>query len=164
MMNRNILEEIASKIPGYGGYLERERRREVDKLHREHLADTLRDLRVRVSDIVRELSETRRLFEAGPFDRVIGKIDKVENRIRYATYGYTGFFDVVKVGEAELQRLYQFDLSLVDDVESLRQKITSLNINDSSLLKEAAKTLEAAINELDSHFGERSRVIENVSV
>lgn len=163
-MSRNILEEIASKIPGYGGYLQRERRREVDKLHREHLADTLRDLRARVSEIVRDLSESGRLFEAGPFDRVIGKMDKVENKIRYATYGYTGFFDVVKVGENELQRLYQFDLSLVEHVEALRQRITGLDISDSGGLKEAAKTLEVAVNDLDSHFGERSRVIENVNV
>lgn len=162
-MSTNILEEIASKIPGYGGYLERERRREVDKLHREHLADTLRDLKARLGDIVRELSENGRLFETGSFDRILGKIDKVENRIRYATYGYTGFFDVVKVGDAELQRLYQFDLSLVDDVEALRHKIASLDISDSNRLKDTAKTLETALNGLDSHFGERSRVIENIS-
>ncbi len=163
-MSINILEEIASKIPGYGGYLQKERRREVDKLHREHLADTLRDLKLRVSEIVRDLSESGRLFEAGPFDRIIGKMDKVESRIRYATYGYTGFFDVVKVGEDELQKLYQFDLSLVDKVEVLRQRIAGLDISDIDRLKETAKTLEMAINDLDSHFGERSRVIENVSV
>ncbi len=39
---RNWLERLGEKIPGYGGYAARERRRDIDKLHREHLADRLR--------------------------------------------------------------------------------------------------------------------------
>ena len=36
---RNILERLGAKIPGFSGYLEREMRREVDKLQRDWLAD-----------------------------------------------------------------------------------------------------------------------------
>ena len=35
---RNILEKLGAKIPGFHGYLEREMRREVDKLQRDWLA------------------------------------------------------------------------------------------------------------------------------
>ena len=39
---RNWLERLGEKIPGYGGYVSKERRRDADKLQREHLADQLR--------------------------------------------------------------------------------------------------------------------------
>ena len=35
---RNWIEKLTSKIPGYSGYVDRETRRDIDKLHREHLA------------------------------------------------------------------------------------------------------------------------------
>ena len=43
--------------------------------------------------------------------------------IRHASYGYSGFFDQVKIQEAEFDRIYQYDLSLVTDVEALEASV-----------------------------------------
>ena len=45
------------------------------------------------------------------------KVDTVENRIRFATYGYSGFFDVVQIKEDQLDRIYRFDLALFSYAE-----------------------------------------------
>ena len=160
---RNWLERLGDKIPGYSGYVEKERRRDVDKLHREHLADRLRATKQPVSDFVRELSATGRLFEVGPLDRVSKKIDQIENRVRFASYGYAGFFDVVKVREAELDRLYRFDLDLVEKVEELERQAQSLAERGASPegLKQAAAEVERAADDLNRTFDERYRAIEN---
>src|SRR5437870_3297870 len=42
---RNWLERLTAKIPGYKGYLEKETRRDVDKIHREHVATMLFQLK-----------------------------------------------------------------------------------------------------------------------
>lgn len=159
---RNWLERLGDKIPGYSGYVEKERRRDIDKLHREHLADRLRAVKQPVSDFVRELSNTGRLFEVGPLERVSKKIDQIENRVRFASYGYAGFFDVVKVQEAELERLYRFDLALVEKVDELERHARSLAERGGSAegLKEAAAELERAADDLNRTFDERSRAIE----
>ena len=65
---RNWIERLSSKIPGYSGYVDRERRREIDKLHREHLADRVRALKPALTDLMRELTGSGRLFEVGPID------------------------------------------------------------------------------------------------
>ncbi len=160
---RNWLERLGDKIPGYRGYVERERRRDIDKLHREHLADRLRATKQPVGELVRELSSSGRLFEVGPLERVSKKIDQIENRVRFASYGYAGFFDVVKVQEAELDRLYRFDLSLVEKVEELERQARSLSERGATAegLKAAAAELERAADDLNRTFDERSRVIEN---
>jgi hypothetical protein len=160
---RNWLERLGEKIPGYGGYVSKERRRDADKLHREHLADRLRAAKQPLSDLMRELSASGRLFEVGPLDRVLKKLDRVENRVRFASYGYAGFFDAVKIQEAQLDAIYRFDLALVERVEQVERLARELAQKSSTPegLKAAAAELEASADGLDHAFDERYRAIEN---
>ena len=160
---RNWLERLGDKIPGYSGYVEKERRRDIDKLHREHLAERLRATKQPISDLVRNLSASGRLFEVGPLDRVSKKIDQIENRVRFASYGYAGFFDVVKIQEAQLDAIYRFDLALVEKVEELERQARTLSERGATPegLKEAAAEVERAADDLNRTFDERYRAIEN---
>ena len=160
---RNWLERLGEKIPGYGGYAARERRRDIDKLHREHLADRLRAAKQPISDAVRELTGGGRLMEIGPLDRAQKKLDQAENRVRFASYGYAGFFDVVKIEEAQLDRLYQFDLALVEKVEAIERHGRELSAKASTAegLKQAAAELERAVDDLNRSFDERHRAIND---
>lgn len=160
---RNWLDRLSDKIPGYSGYVDRERRRDIDKLHREHLADRLRDLKAPLTDVMRELSSTGRLFEVGPVDSAIKKLDHLENRVRFASYGYSGFFDVVKIEQAQLDSIYRFDLALVEHVDKLAAKINELKAKAGTAegLKVASSELAAAVDEINHTFDERSRAINN---
>src|SRR5918911_3946807 len=160
---RNWLERLGDKIPGYSGYVAKERRRDVDKLHREHLAERLRAAKQPLTDLMRELSSSGRLFEVGPIDRVLKKLDQIENRIRFASYGYAGFFDAVKIQEPQLDRIYQFDLALVEKVEQLERLARELGSKSSTPegLKQSAAELERAADDLNNTFDERYRAIEN---
>jgi len=40
--------------------------------------------------------------------------------VRFASRGYRGWFDMHKVQEDELNKLYEFDCSLTEDVEKLQ--------------------------------------------
>lgn len=163
LSGKSCLEKLACLIPGYGGYLERERRRDVDKLHREHLAQELEKFKNPLNTLIRELSETSRLMEVKPVERVHSKLDKVANRIRYASYGYSGFFDTLKVLDLELDRLYQFDLALTEEIDTIKTKISSLaEDSKSSDMKNATSALERALDDLDAHFSDRTKVIENI--
>ncbi len=159
---RNWLERLGDKIPGYSGYVAKERRRDIDTMHREHLADRLRAAKQPVTDGVRELSSTGRLFEVGPLDRVLKKIDQVENRVRFASYGYAGFFDAVKIEGPQLDRIYRFDLSLVEKVEEFERQARELAGKSSTAdgLKQAAAEIERAADDLNRTFDERYRAIE----
>ncbi|MBI4850585.1 MAG: hypothetical protein HY819_02045 [Acidobacteria bacterium] len=163
LSGKSCLEKLACLIPGYGGYLERERRRDVDKLHRENLAQQLEKIKTPLTSLVRELSDTSRLLEVKHVERVNSKLDKIANRIRYASYGYSGFFDTVKINELELDRLYQFDLALTESLEAIKEKVSSLIENASNVdMKNATTALERMLDELDAHFSERNKVIENI--
>ncbi|MGH9902628.1 MAG: hypothetical protein ACRD68_12545, partial [Pyrinomonadaceae bacterium] len=155
---RNWLERLGERIPGYSGYAQRERRRDIDKLHREHLADRLRGVKTPVNEAIREMTSTGRLMEIGPLDRVLKKLDQIENRVRFASYGYSGFFDVAKVEEPQLEAIYRFDLALVERVEALDVQARSLGGGDA---KATAGELERAVDELNRTFDERHTAVND---
>lgn len=159
----NWLEKLAAIIPGYGSYLDKEHRRDVDKQHREHLASQLQGFKGTLTTLVRDLSENGRLFETKPVEQASTKLEKLAQRILYASYGYSGFFDLVKIREAELDRIYRFDLDLVEDIATIKSKVEELaHSKDAESLKVAAKTLESALDALDSRFSERYQAIAEI--
>jgi hypothetical protein len=160
---RNWIERLSSKIPGYSGYVDRERRRDVDKLHREHLADRLRSLKSPLTDLIRELTNTGRLFEVGPVDAATKKLDHLENRVRFASYGYSGFFDVVKIEQAQLDSIYKFDLALVEHIDKIEAKLAELKTNAgaSDALKAACAAVVGEIDQTDRAFDERYNAINS---
>ena len=160
---RNWLEELSDKIPGYSGYAGRERRRDQDKLHREHIADRLRAMKAPLTDVVRDLSSGGRLTEVGPVDRLLKKLDQIENRVRFAAYGYAGFFDVVKIEDTHLESIHQYDLTLAEKAGELETLARGLKARAASAdeLKSAAAELESAVDRFNQQFDERHRAIND---
>jgi hypothetical protein len=158
---RNWLERLSAKIPGYGGYVDKERRRDTDKLHRERLADRLRSFKNPLNDIMRELSNGGRLFEVGPVDHVIKKLDRIENRVRFASYGYSGFFDVVKIDAARLDSIYQSDLALVERADQVEAKVSQLKGQAGSAdgLKSGTSDLDVALDDFEKAFEGRFNAV-----
>ena len=160
---RNWIERLSSKIPGYSGYVDRERRRDIDKLHREHLADRLRGLKSPLTDLMRELTTGGRLFEVGPVDSAIKKLDHLENRVRFASYGYAGFFDAVKIEQSQLDSIYRFDLALVEHVDKIEARLSELKAKASTSdgLKGGCAEVTAELDQTGRAFDERYKAIND---
>ncbi len=157
---RNWLERVGDKIPGYGGYADRERRRDADKAHREQLADRLRATKQPLNDVIRELTSSGHLSKVGAADRIAKKIDKAEQRLRFATYGYTGFFDAVEINAPQLDAIYQFDLALVEQIEEIARLVSEYQnkVADESYLP---TELDGAVDKFNHTLDERTRVLDN---
>jgi len=120
---KNWMEKLADAIPGVKDYREKEARRDTDKRFREYLARRIDATRSTLDDAKRRQLDAGNLAELDDLDRLSQKLFKVANSIRFASYGYSGFFDQVKIQENELDRIYQFDLSLLGDVETLENNL-----------------------------------------
>ena len=157
--DRNWLERIGHKIPGFRGYLEKEERRTTDKLLRDHIAQRLEQLRGDMDPLMRDLTN-RGGFDmlklVNELDRVKKAVERLRGRIQYASYGYSGMFDAVKVRENELDRLYQYDVQLLDLVDDLQEKFVVLT----DPLK-SAKELEGALRQVLQNCREFDRKIDD---
>ena len=124
--NRNWMETIVRHIPGFKGYLEKEYRRESDELQRNWLAGRLQQSKKGVNEYMQNLTAAGSLDALPTIERVRLRLDKLQNRISSAMQGYSGVFDLVRIDETVLDRIYQHDANLVDEVESLADTIEAL--------------------------------------
>jgi hypothetical protein len=157
---RNFLEKLAAKIPGFHGYIEREMRREVDKVQRDWLAGQVDRARSAVNGRVRDWTRKGHLENLDLAGSLEKALDRFANRIRHADYGSTGFFDAVKIGEPELDRIYAFDLELSETVEELRVRVEGL---PDAPTEPALQNLLEATEAADRSFDERASVFEDVT-
>lgn len=159
--DKNWLQRLAEKIPGLSGYHAKETRREVDKLYRDALADRVRKIKDSIAAVTRDLTDGGRLLEVAPLERISKKVDTLENRIRFATYGYTGFFDTAQIKEQQLDQIYRFDLRLVEKVEAIEAQAAALRagMGTGTELKAGIASLEGAVDDLGSAFDTRSQAI-----
>ncbi len=124
--DRNFIEDVLRRIPGFRGYLEKEYRRESDDLQRDWLADRLQRAKRAIDAASRPLADAGQIDALPQLDRMRGRLDKLIGRIRGAVQGYSGFFDLVRVDEALLEQVYEHDLAMMGQVESLATSIEEL--------------------------------------
>jgi hypothetical protein len=155
------LEGVARKIPGYGGYKEKELRREADKLLRIELAARFDDQRKRVSELQHQLISQAKIEFLDDLERAVMKLQLLIDRIKTASYGYAGLFDAVKVKEEQLDALYAFDnqmLDFVDEVAADLDQVTSA-ISASEGIGDAIGALVGTVGEANQAFGHREEAI-----
>ena len=150
---KNFLEKIADRIPGLAGYREKEAARDTDKRVREYMARELDLLRRKIEDFKGSLLNMGRLDLVDDVDLLSRKLTRLADAIRYATYGYAGLFDALKYREEELARLYEFDTSLIDYVEKLRERVNQISPSEDPL--PIITGLNDTIDALDSTFQKR---------
>lgn len=157
---RNLLEELGAKIPGFRGYLDRELRRDVDKMQRDWLANQVDRARFALNGTIRAWTKAGRLDVLSTAGSVEKALDRLANRIRHADYGASGFFDVVKIRDAELEKIYAFDLALSETVEYLALQIEQLPPSSDD---DTVNRLYDAVQAADRRFDERATVFEDVT-
>ena len=123
---RNLIETVLRYIPGFRGYLEKEYRRESDELQRDWLADRLQRAKRAVDELSRPLADAGNIDLLPKIDRMRGSLDKLIARIRGAMQGYSGFFDLVRVDEKLLDRIYEHDVALMRRIDTLGETIEGL--------------------------------------
>lgn len=158
---RNFLERLMDRIPGFRGFQDRELRRDVDKLQREHMAGEVQGLKVRLRDRARDYTDAGQIGVLDRFERLDRRLDGLAQSIRFADYGATGLFDAVKVGEAELRRLYEFDLALLDELATLDRGVAAVPAPRSGDPEPALNDLLAHVRGVEETWGRREQVISD---
>ena len=113
------LEKLTAKIPGYKGYKEKELRREADKLLREHIANQMRTVKKELNALQQDMVSAGKYDLLDEAESAATQLQTFIDRVRTATYGYGGLFDAVRIKEDDLDRVYQFDETLVEYAERI---------------------------------------------
>lgn len=161
--NRNFVEELLMKIPGFQGYMKKQHRRESDKLQRDYLVQKLDETKININNVKNELVDEGKIFSLDKLDKIQDKLDTIISQIKYADRGYSGFFDTNKIDDRELEMIHQLDLALVKEVTTVEEAIAKLSAEqDDSEQKQVIKEAVKAIEDLTSKFNERDNIVSGV--
>jgi len=154
------ITKLLSKIPGFSGYVERKERREADKLLREQIAKLFEVYRVRVGELQEEFASAGELSYLDDLEKAAMKLQTFIDKVSNAEYGYSGFFDAVKINEEVLAKIYQFDLALLDLGDEISAGIENVTASvDTDGLPAAIRHLVGLTRDLVTTFEGRDEIL-----
>lgn len=153
-------KKILSKIPGFSGYIERQSRRDSDKLVRDMLFRRYRELEGRVSELQRDFIRQGDIANVDDLEAAAIKLRSFADRVRTATRGYSGLFDAVKINEEELAALYNYDVAMLDLVDEVDRAIDNVHASvGTDGLPAAIRHLETTARQSVETFERREEII-----
>ena len=166
--SEKLLERLMLILPGFRGYKLREQRREADRIVRDYIYKSLEHSRDDLMSCFQSLSDSKASELMEPENRLIAKLDRVAEKINRAAYGYSGFFDSIKVEEPELDNMLAYDTQLMDSARKIGEATSSFKADLSQGKLENARNtqqvLDASIGNLESAFDQRQAIIQGVKV
>ncbi len=138
-----LLEKLELILPGFKGYKEKEIRREQDKALRNRLVRSLQGLKYDLVGMEDEYPDD--LKKVKTIETLIARIQKLEDRIEHADYGYAGFFDLIHIDEDKLDLIYEHDLKMFDLIDKIKGE-------------EDLEVLKVRIRELEEEWDKREEI------
>ncbi len=166
VQDRGIIAQIQRYIPGFSGYRAKEDLRAADNMLRLQLADRLAAVRADVEACRAAMVEDGQIESLDRVGTIINKFKAVETEIRHAGQGYSGISAKVRVGEAELGRLYEYDLGLASAIAAMGADAAKLKAlaPGSAEQKDGLAKLGTALDGVGATFRKRMQVITGTEV
>jgi len=162
--DRGLLKKIQTVVPGFRGYRIREDLRDSDRMLRAELAKRLRAQRAQLEDarsaLVRTDPMSKALEEIGG---VVNAMKRVEAEMLHSEVGYSGVAADVRIRDDELNRLYEYDTSMIESLGFIDQALVrvpeAIRAGNDGDLRQAVGTLRARVDGLEDRFKRRMTAI-----
>lgn len=158
--DQDIFKKILGKIPGFKGYMERQARRDSDKLIRDTIFNRFRELESQVSAIQRDFISHGEIAYVDDLEAAAIKLRTFADRVRTAPRGYSSLFEAVKINEEELAKLYEYDAALLDKADEVGSAIENVQASvGTDGLKAAIRNLETVAIQCIEAYDRREEVV-----
>lgn len=154
-------KKLASIIPGFKGYIERQNRRDADKVLRDTVARRFEDQWRRASQLQSDLVSNGQIAFVDDIERAAIKLRTFIDKISTAPRGYSGMFDAVKINENELESIYQFDAAFFDLAEQVGRGLDNVeaSLGDPAALPAAIRNVTTLARQAVETYNRRSEAV-----
>jgi predicted nucleic acid-binding protein len=154
-------KRLGSMIPGFKGYIERQNRREADKLLRDTVARRFDEQWQRASQIQVDMVSSGMIQYVDDIERAALKLRTFIDKISTAPRGYSGLFDAVKINEKELEAIYQYDAAFFDLAEQVGRALDNVeaSLGDEAALPAAIRNVTSIARMAVETYNRRSEVV-----
>ncbi len=152
------LESLISLIPGLSGR-EGIGLDEVDEEFRLHLSEKVMRGMERMEEIKKEFSEDGKVAILAPMANTIGRLSSLGILLKSDKYRHSAISD--KIGGQELDRLYSFDMTLLEEVDKLDLMVEEIATSDGydAKVREEIKKLDQFLNEIEELLSKRGELL-----
>ncbi|HUL39959.1 MAG TPA: hypothetical protein VLU38_06690 [Methanomassiliicoccales archaeon] len=165
--DRGLLKTIQMFVPGFRGYRIREDLRDSDRMLRAQMAKQLALQRRGLEDC-RSLVKDYTSPQLDSIGRLINNYKKVEGAVQHAEVGYSGISADLQVKEGELNKLYEYDAGMINDINSMSWGVERLRAALEAESKGEAdievKAIKSSLNAFEDKFGKREMAITGSEV
>ena len=154
-------KKLASFIPGFKGYIERQNRRDADKVLRDTVAQRFEDQWRRTSQLQSDLVSNGQIAFVDDLEKAAIKLRTFIDKISTAPRGYSGLFDAVKINEEELESIYQFDAAFFDLAEQVGRALDNVeaSLGEPAALPAAIRNVTTLARQAVETYNRRSEVV-----
>ena len=154
------LESLISLIPGLS-----EKKglglSEVDNEFRVHLSEKVTRGMEGMLEIKEEFSGEGKIGVLGQMDQSAKRLSKICDSLKSDRYSHSAASD--KFSGQELDRLYDFDMTLLEEVDKLDLMVEEIATSDGydAKVREEIKKLDKYLNEVEELLSKRSELLKN---
>ena len=154
-------KSLASHIPGFKGYVERQNRRDADKLLRDTVARRFDEQWQRASQLQVDMISQGMITYVDDMERAALQLRTFIDKISTAPRGYSGLFDAVKINEKELESIYQFDAAFFDLADQVGRGLDNVeaSLGDEAALPAAIRNVISIARMAVETYNRRSEVV-----
>jgi hypothetical protein len=154
-------KRLGSLIPGFKGYIERQNRREADKLLRDTVARRFDEQWKRASQIQVDMVSQGMIAYVDDMERAALQLRTFIDKLSTAPRGYSGLFDAVKINEQELEAIYQYDAAFFDLADQVGRALDNVeaSLGDEAALPAAIRNVTSIARMAVETYNRRSEVV-----
>jgi hypothetical protein len=154
-------KKLVSKIPGFGGYVERQNRRDADKLLRDTVARRFDEQWKRASQLQVDMVSNGMIQYVDDMEKAALQLRTFIDKISTAPRGHSGLFDAVKINEKELEALYQYDAAFFELAEQVAHALDNVeaSLGDEAALPAAIRNVTSIARTAVETYNRRSEVV-----
>ena len=151
-------KKLVSFIPGFSGYVERQNRRDADKLVRDTVARRFTELWKRTSNLQADMVSAGKIEHVDDMEKAALQLRTFIDKISTASRGYSGLFDAVKINEKELEQLYNFDLAFFELADQVGHGLDNVeaSMGDDTALPAAIRNITTLGRQAVDTFNRRT--------
>ncbi|HNW27270.1 MAG TPA: hypothetical protein PKN50_02235 [Spirochaetota bacterium] len=159
--NRDLIDRITVKLPGFKGYVEKAESYAADKIVRELLADRIAGFKNDVNAKMVELEKKQQRDSLGDLDSLNLKMETLIKKCQHADFGRAAALSSMTISEDDKNRLLEYDWRLISALDGLEKSMGELRAaadNAGTVISGIADALRA----FEKNFDERKNVLLEV--
>ena len=155
----DIFRTVVRIFPGMPSYQEREALRTQDKIVRSQLAARIEEQVQQIHQVMAEFTNRAMIKPLSALDRLARNLSRLADTIRFASYGYAGLFTATPLDEQRLAELYDYDISLHQEIEELAVAVSTLEQQSNQEWKKSSlENIQQVVGRLQERIQNRQSV------